>query len=144
MADQFMRMGGRDPQGNARPVNVDENGNVLTQLTGSNVKEILIFNNVTVEPGQTITQSSQNRTDISQFSKLTVLGTTDSSHSFEVSVDPKENSGAYYGSIEVFSGSSNKFLTESFELGVTILQFRVKNNDTVPHNYRIMLLARRF
>src|SRR5699024_9742035 len=42
---------GIDSEGNPKPVNVDENGNVLTQLTGSNVELIRDYSATVVNGG---------------------------------------------------------------------------------------------
>src|SRR5690625_2047422 len=64
---QFMY--GLDENGNKRIIRTDEQGNVLTQVTGSIVEEVEIFNSVKIRD----TSSHWELVDLSRFKSFTLI-----------------------------------------------------------------------
>src|SRR5690625_2280931 len=75
---QFMY--GLDENGNKRIIRTDEQGNVLTRLTGSNV-EVLEYRNITVPSNSRFTV---DRIDVSNYSHYTVAVVSNVQHDYEV------------------------------------------------------------
>lgn len=85
MSDQFLRIGGRDSNGNARPLKTDNNGVVETKVTGSNpnnsVDRLVVFDAVELRS----TSEVHRRVNISKYKKILVFASN--SHNQPVRVD---------------------------------------------------------
>ena len=137
---------GRGPDGKAKIINVDENGNVKVQQSGTIVPRIVRVGMASgiSSPANTTTEALKKR-DTSLFVYLFAVIRTDLAHSWDllfqhVSDAPLPSMGhATMGDNLILSSTKQRDQTEWWEVRGTLTTVRIRNNSDEDRIYDILL-----
>src|SRR5690625_1718867 len=135
---QFMY--GLDENGNKRIIRTDEQGNVLTRLTGSNVEEV-VATDITVSSGSAAVVGS---VDLSDFNSFSISARAATVHNFDLSIrfaffDDRDTLDNGFIDVDYASkgnGVSIRLLSKRIDALGQRVRISIVNNTTTDQDYR--------
>ena len=130
---------GRDPDGKAKMINVDENGNVKVQQSGTNVTiDEAWIQDVTVTAGSSVIVGQTGNLSCRRIT-FAALERSQAPHKFQVGYRPKLSGSNSSLINQPIMGNELDYFAGYVHFDVEAPRYYVyiKNNDTVDHTYNV-------
>jgi len=131
---------GRDPDGKAKIINVDENGNVKVQLSGTTVEQGEVARDVIVTPGSEVIAYADSNKLAAVALSVVVNATTP--HSFRLRVVERVASipgypSIYFNTDQVSEGTPILVMPKKPLSANRTIEYRIRNSSDIDQSYAI-------